>query len=105
MIRDFLALPNPLRYVLSRLAKIQHFSTIDLVSKMENVNYFEEVSKVDDEFFCEDGVHPSARGYDLWSEAMVESFLQNLTERHHLNGNECDDTKTKVISYRVKINP
>lgn len=76
MIRDFLALPNPLRYVLSRLAKIQHFSTIDLVSEMERVHYFEDVNRVDDEFFCEDGVHPSVKGYDLWSEAMVESYLQ-----------------------------
>ncbi len=76
MIRDFIALPNPLRYTLSRLAKMHHFNTIDLVSSMENVDYFEDVSKVDDEFFCEDGVHPSVRGYDLWSEALVESFLQ-----------------------------
>ena len=89
MIRDFLALPNPLRYVLSRLAKIQHLSTIDLVSKMEKVNYFEDVSKVDDEFFCEDGVHPSVKGYDLWSEAMVESFLEktSLIEENVLVGN------------------
>lgn len=75
MIRDFLALPNPLRYTLSRLAKLYHFNTIDLVSKLKNVHYFEDVDKVDDDFFCEDGVHPSVRGYDLWSEALVESFL------------------------------
>lgn len=76
MVRDFLALPNPLRYFLSRLAKIQHFNTIDLISKMENVYYFEEVSKVEEDFFCDDGVHPSVTGYDVWSEAMVEAFLQ-----------------------------
>jgi lysophospholipase L1-like esterase len=80
MIRDFLALPNPLRYLLSRLAKIQHFNTIDLISTLEKVYYFEEVSKVDDEFFCADGVHPSVKGYDLWSEAMVESYLQKKSE-------------------------
>lgn len=76
MIRDFLALPNPLRYVLSRLAKMQHFNTIDMVSRMQNVYYFEDVSKVEDDFFCEDGVHPSVKGYDLWSEEMVKNFLR-----------------------------
>ncbi len=76
MVRDFLALPNPLRYLLSRLAKLHHFNTIDLISTMENVYYFQEVRKIENDFFCEDGVHPSVKGYDLWSEAMVESFLQ-----------------------------
>ncbi len=76
MIRDFIALPNPLRYLLSKLAKLYHFNTIDLISKMEGVDYFEEVSKVEDDFFCEDGVHPSVKGYDLWSEEMVNFFLR-----------------------------
>lgn len=75
MIRDFLALPNPLRYVLSRLAKLNHFNTIDLISEFENVYYFENVSKVDDDFFCADGVHPSVKGYDLWTEELVRDFL------------------------------
>lgn len=76
MIRDSLALPNPLRYFLSRLAKLHHFNTIDLISGMENVYYFEEVSRVEEDFFCDDGVHPSVKGYDVWSEVMVEFFLQ-----------------------------
>lgn len=76
MIRDFLALPNPLRYVLSRLAKLHHFNMINLVSNLENVCYFTNISKVENDFFCEDGVHPSVKGYDLWSEALVESYLQ-----------------------------
>jgi lysophospholipase L1-like esterase len=79
MIRDSLALPNPLRYFLSRLAKLHHFNTIDLISKMENVYYFEDVSRVEEDFFCDDGVHPSVKGYDLWSEAMVEFFLQKTS--------------------------
>lgn len=75
MVRDFIALPNPLRYVLSRLAKLHHFNAKDLASKMENVMYFHDVKKVTDDFFS-DGVHPSATGYDLWAEAMVEFMLQ-----------------------------
>ena len=75
MVRDFIALPNPLRYVLSRLAKLHHFNAIDLISKMEKVVYFDDIKKVDDDFFS-DGIHPSVKGYDLWSEAMVEFFLR-----------------------------
>ena len=76
MIRDFIALPNPLRYVLSRLAKLHHFNAIDLISKLENVFYFDDVKRVEDDFFS-DGIHPSPKGYDLWSKAMVDFFVQN----------------------------
>lgn len=75
MVRDFIALPHPLKYVLSRLAKIHHFNTADLVSGMENVFYFEDVERVEDGFFS-DGIHPSAKGYDLWTESMVCYFLE-----------------------------
>ncbi len=75
MVRDFIALPNPLRYVLSRLAKLHHFNAIDLISKMENVYYFDDIKKVDDDFFS-DGIHPSVKGYNLWAEAMVDFFVK-----------------------------
>ncbi len=75
MVRDFIALPNPLRYVLSRLAKLHHFNAIDLISKMENVVYFDDVKKVDDDFFS-DGIHPSVKGYDLWAKAMADFFVR-----------------------------
>ena len=84
MVRDFIALPDPLRYLLSRLAKMQHFNTIDLVSKMPDVHYFEEINRVGDDFFS-DGVHPSPSGYDAWSEAMVRSFLKKSSR---LNGHQ-----------------
>jgi lysophospholipase L1-like esterase len=75
MVRDFIALPNPLRYVLSQLAKLHHFNAKDLISQMENAIYFDDVKKVTNEFFS-DGVHPSAKGYDLWSETMVDFMLR-----------------------------
>ncbi len=75
MVRDFIALPHPLKYVLAQLAKLHHFNAIDLVSDLENVYYFDDVKKVNEEFFS-DGIHPSAVGYDLWSEEMVNSFLR-----------------------------
>ncbi|MGI8545105.1 MAG: SGNH/GDSL hydrolase family protein [Aridibacter sp.] len=81
MVRDFLALPHPLKYILSRLAKLQHFNAIDLVANMKNVYYFDDVKRVDKDFFS-DGIHPSSLGYDLWSEAMVESFLGKKSSRN-----------------------
>ncbi|MCB1024168.1 MAG: SGNH/GDSL hydrolase family protein [Acidobacteria bacterium] len=74
MVRDFIALPNPLRYILSRLAKLHHFNAIDLVSKMPEVYYYDDVGAVKEDFFS-DGIHPSAHGYDLWAEAMVKYFI------------------------------
>ncbi len=75
MIRDAIALPHPLKYVLSRLAKLQHFNVINLVSELEDVYYFDEVKRVDDDFFS-DGVHPSATGYDAWAMDMAELFIR-----------------------------
>lgn len=75
MVRDFIALPNPLRYVLSRLAKLHHFNARDLIAGMENMVYFDDVKKVSDDFFS-DGIHPSPLGYDLWSAEMVEFMLK-----------------------------
>lgn len=80
MVRDFIALPNPLRYVLSRLAKLHHFNARDLIAEIDDALYFDDVQKVTDEFFS-DGVHPSAHGYDLWSESMVDFMLAGLNKR------------------------
>ena len=75
MVREFIALPNPTRYVLSRVAKMHHFNAIQLISQFENVFYYEPQSKFTAEHFS-DGVHPSPHGYDLWAEAMVDFFSQ-----------------------------
>ena len=75
MVRDFIGLPNPTRYVLSRVAKMQHFNTLDFVSTYQNVHYYLPQGKFAEEHFS-DGVHPSARGYDLWAEEMVRFFFK-----------------------------
>jgi len=74
MVRDFRAMPNPLRYVLSSLAKLQHFNSREFITPLERVVYFDAVKAVDDDFFS-DGIHPSATGYDLWARDMVK-FMQ-----------------------------
>lgn len=81
MVRDFLALPNPTRYVLSRLAKMQHFNAKDLISQQKDVYYYEPKAKLQPEHFS-DGIHPSALGYDYWSEEMVKFFLNCERNRY-----------------------
>ncbi len=75
MVRDFIGLPNPTRYVLSRVAKMQHFNTLDFVASYEKVHYYLPQGKFVEEHFS-DGVHPSPRGYDLWAEEMVRFFFK-----------------------------
>jgi len=74
MVRDFIALPNPTRYVLSRLAKMQQINTLDFVSDYPKVHYYLPQGKFLKEHFS-DGVHPSAQGYDLWAEEMIRFFF------------------------------
>jgi lysophospholipase L1-like esterase len=73
MVRDFTALPNPTRYVLSRVAKLQQENTLDFVKEFENVHYYMPQGKFLDEHFS-DGIHPSTLGYELWAEEMVRFF-------------------------------
>lgn len=76
MVRDFIALPNPTRYVLSRVAKLQQLNTLDFVADYENVHYYLPQGKFLPEHFS-DGIHPSAQGYDLWAEEMVKFFFKS----------------------------
>ena len=76
MVRDFIALPNPTRYVLSRVAKMHHFNAKDLISQQKDVFYYEPQSKFKAEHFS-DGIHPSPHGYDLWAEEMIDFFFNN----------------------------
>jgi lysophospholipase L1-like esterase len=80
MIREFTALKNPLRYVLSRVAKMQHFNTLDLISNFENVHYYLPRSRFEAEHFS-DGIHPSAHGYDKWAKEMVAFFFEKFGEK------------------------
>ncbi len=74
MIRDAIALPNPLKFVLRKLAKMQHFNVIEMVSRIEGVYYYDDVRRVGEDFFS-DGIHPSLTGYDDWAREMTECYL------------------------------
>ncbi len=78
MVRDFPALPQPLKFVLWRVSRLHHEVGESLANERENIFYFDEAEKVDDRFFS-DGVHPSPFGYALWSEAMI-NFLAKKTK-------------------------
>lgn len=76
MVRDFIALPNPTRYVLSRVAKMQQENTLEFISNYKNVHYYMPQGKFVAEHYS-DGIHPSVEGYDLWAEEMVNFFFKN----------------------------
>jgi lysophospholipase L1-like esterase len=73
---DFPVLPQPLKFVLWRVSRLQHAVGKSLANAEENVFYFDEAETVDERFFS-DGVHPSEYGYALWSEAMIKFLLKN----------------------------
>ena len=76
-VKDFTALPASLKFVLWRISHLHHENAKTLVRQFENVFYYDEAGAVEDGFFS-DGVHPSPRGYALWSEAMIK-FLTRKT--------------------------
>lgn len=76
-IIDFTALPFTLKFVLRRISRLHHINAKILADEHENVFYYDEAGKVGDDFFS-DGVHPSAHGYTLWSEAMVKFLMRKM---------------------------
>lgn len=76
---DFPVLPQPLKFVLWRVSRLQHAVGKSLTDAGKSVFYFDEAETVDERFFS-DGVHPSEYGYALWSEAMIK-FLLKKTDR------------------------
>ena len=76
-ILDFTALPMTLKFILRRISRLHHANAKILANEFENVFYYDEAGKVGEGFFS-DGVHPSAHGYMLWSEAMVEFLMRKI---------------------------
>ncbi len=74
-IIDFPVLPQPLKFVLWRISRLQHAVGKSLANPKEKIFYFDEAETVDERFFS-DGVHPSEYGYALWSEAMIKFLLK-----------------------------
>ncbi len=78
-IADFTALPASLKFVLRRVSQLHHENAINIVRRFDNVYYYDEARHVGEDFFA-DGVHPSAHGYALWSEAMVQCLMRKMKQ-------------------------
>ena len=76
-VKDFTALPKALKFVLWRISHLHHLNAKSLTKGMENAFYYDEAGTVADGFFS-DGVHPSAHGYALWSEAMIKFLMKKI---------------------------
>ncbi|CAN5755958.1 SGNH/GDSL hydrolase family protein [soil metagenome] len=69
-------LPQPLKFLLGHLSALHDKNTKEFTSEMENVFYFHQPTEVIEDFFA-DGLHPSEKGYDVWSEAILNFAIDN----------------------------
>ncbi len=58
-------------------------------AEMENVFYFHQPNEVVEGFFA-DGLHPSEKGYDVWSEAMLNFSKTSLNPIPCASANSVD---------------
>lgn len=64
-------LPQPIKFLLGHLSALHDKNTKEFTGEMENVFYFHQPTEVIEDFFA-DGLHPSEKGYDVWSEAILD---------------------------------
>jgi lysophospholipase L1-like esterase len=71
----FPALPQPLRFVLGARSAALERATVELTKRLRRVEHVPfAIEKDCDELFCEDGFHPSERGYQLWAEQLAAAY-------------------------------
>lgn len=63
-------LPQPIKFILGHLSALHDKNTKQFTREMENVFYFHQPTEVVEDFFA-DGIHPSEKGYDIWSETIL----------------------------------
>lgn len=63
-------LPHPIKFLLGHLSALHDKNTREFTREMKNVFYFHQPTEVIEGFFA-DGLHPSEKGYDVWSEAIL----------------------------------
>lgn len=64
------ALPQPIKFLLGHLSAMHDKNAKEFTREMENVFYFHQPTEVIEDFFA-DGLHPSEKGYDVWSETIL----------------------------------
>ncbi len=78
---EFPGLPQPLRAVLGLRASLLDRASEKLAGKMAGVHFVPLEFAVTADLFAEDGIHPSARCYALWGQAVAEAALDHLPRR------------------------
>lgn len=80
-IGHFPGLPQPLRSVLGLRARMLDDTTEKLADKMAGVYYLPFTLEMDPALFSADGIHPSAKCYALWGDAIAELAVDHLPTR------------------------
>lgn len=70
------ALPQPIKFILGHLSALHDKNAKEFTREMENVFYYHQPTEVVEDFFA-DGLHPSEKGYDVWSETMINFAIEN----------------------------
>jgi lysophospholipase L1-like esterase len=68
-------LPHPIKFILGHLSALHDANAKEFTAAMKNVRYFHQPTEVPEDFFA-DGIHPSEKGYTLWSKRMIEFFTE-----------------------------
>lgn len=68
-------LPQPIKFILGHLSAMHDKNIRQFTAPMEKILYFPQPTEVIEDFFA-DGIHPSEKGYTLWSERMIETLLK-----------------------------
>lgn len=66
-------LPFTIKFILGHLSALHDANAREFTSEMERVFYFHQPTTVPEDFFA-DGLHPSEKGYTVWSKRMIEFF-------------------------------
>ena len=68
-------LPFPIKFILGHLSAMHDANAQEFTAKSKNVFYFHQPTEVPEDFFA-DGIHPSEKGYEIWSKRMIEFFTE-----------------------------
>ncbi|MBS1797227.1 MAG: SGNH/GDSL hydrolase family protein [Acidobacteria bacterium] len=66
-------LPQPIRFLLGHLSALHDANAREFTPSIPRVYYFHQPTSVPPDFFA-DGIHPSEKGYTVWSKRMLEFF-------------------------------
>jgi lysophospholipase L1-like esterase len=66
-------LPFPIKFILGHLSAMHDANAREFTAEMPQVFYFHQPASVPEGFFA-DGIHPSEKGYTVWSKRMIEFF-------------------------------